>query len=39
MNRNRIETKRGRKQFVVHRLNIIRFRNAKRNPLGRRDIL
>ena len=39
MNRNRIETKRGRRQFVVHRLNIIRFRNAKRHPLGRRDIL
>ncbi|SVD81887.1 uncharacterized protein METZ01_LOCUS434741, partial [marine metagenome] len=39
VNRNRSEIKRGRKQFIVQRLNVIRFRNAKTYPLRRRDIL
>jgi len=39
VNRNRDEIKRGRKRFIVQRLNAIRFRNTKTYPLRRRDIL
>ena len=39
VNKNTIELKRGRKRFIIHRLNNIRFRNAKRYPFNRRDIL
>jgi len=39
VNKNTIEIRRGRKRFIINRLNNIRFRNAKRYPYSRRDIL
>ena len=39
VNKNTIEVRGGRKRFIIHRLNNIRFRNAKRYPFNRRDIL
>ena len=39
VNKNTIEIRRGRKRFIINRLNNIRFRNAKRYLFNRRDIL
>ncbi len=38
VNKNTIEVSCRRKRFIIHRLNNIRFRNAKRYPFNRRDV-